>query len=165
MGFPVGSVIKKPPANSGDAVDVGSIPGWGRSPRWGNGNPLQSSCLGNPMDRGAWRATVHGVSKSQTLLSNWACVCVCAHTHTHTHYTMCPHGGPDKTRASEFIFKVQTWSSSSKSPYLSQCYALSSKVPSRPSDSSLTHLPPSGCHRFQSPWITSLTPASPLHPP
>ena len=85
MGFPVGSVIKKPPANSGDAVDVGSIPGWGRSPRWGNGNPLQSSCLGNPMDRGAWRATVHGVSKSQTLLSNWACVRVRAHTHTHTH--------------------------------------------------------------------------------
>ena len=47
--------------------DLGSIPGLGRSPGEGNGNPLQYSCLGNPMDRGAWRATVHGAVKSQTL--------------------------------------------------------------------------------------------------
>ena len=46
------------------AEDQGLIPGWGRSPGEGNGNPLQSSCLGNPMDRGAWRATVHGVTES-----------------------------------------------------------------------------------------------------
>ena len=48
----------------------GSIPGLGRSPGEGNGNPLQYSCLGNPMDRGAWWATVHGVAKSQALLSD-----------------------------------------------------------------------------------------------
>ena len=49
-----------------DAGDLGSIPGSGRSPREGNGNPLQYSCLENPMFRGAWQATVHGVAKSQT---------------------------------------------------------------------------------------------------
>ena len=62
-GFPGGLVVKNLPANSGDAGDSGSIPGWGRSPGGGHGNPLQYSCLGNPMDRGAWRATVHGVAK------------------------------------------------------------------------------------------------------
>ena len=51
------------PANAGAAGDVGSTPGLGRSPGKGNGNPLQYSCLGNPMDRGAWRATVHGVTE------------------------------------------------------------------------------------------------------
>ena len=58
---------KNPPANAGD---VGSIPGLGRSSGEGNGNPLQYSRLGNPMDRGAWWATVHMVAKSQTRLSN-----------------------------------------------------------------------------------------------
>ena len=53
-------LVKNPPVNAGD---VGSIPGSGRSPREGNGNPLQYSCLGNPMDRGACQATVHGVAK------------------------------------------------------------------------------------------------------
>ena len=53
-----------------NAEGLGSIPGLGRSPREGNGNPLQYSCLENPMDRGAWWATVHGVAKSQTQLSN-----------------------------------------------------------------------------------------------
>jgi len=62
-------VVKNPSANTGDAGDVGSIPGLGRSPGGGNGNPLQYSCLGNPMDRGAWSITVHGVSKSGTQLS------------------------------------------------------------------------------------------------
>ena len=62
-GFPGGSVVKNPPANAGDAGDVGSIPGLGRSPGDGNGNPLQYSCLENPMDRGEWQATVHGVTK------------------------------------------------------------------------------------------------------
>ena len=60
MGFPGGSVVKIPPANAGD---VGSIPGWGRSPGGGHGNPLQYSCMENPMDRGAWWATVHRVAK------------------------------------------------------------------------------------------------------
>ena len=63
MDFPVGSVVKHVPAHAGD---VGSIPGSGRSPGGENGNPLQSSCLGDPMDRGAWRATVHAVLRSQT---------------------------------------------------------------------------------------------------
>ena len=58
--FPSGSMVKNLPANAGD---TGSVPGLGRSPGEGNGNPLQYSCLGNPMDRGAWQATVHGVTK------------------------------------------------------------------------------------------------------
>ena len=58
--FPGGSVVKNPPDNAGDP---GSIPGWGSSPGEGNGNPLQYSCLENPMDRGAWQATVHGVAE------------------------------------------------------------------------------------------------------
>ena len=53
-----------------DAGDAGLIPGWGRSPGGGHGNPLQYSCLENPMDGGAWRATVHGVTKSRTRFSN-----------------------------------------------------------------------------------------------
>ena len=67
MGFPDGSTVKNPPANSGD---MGSIPRLGRCPGEGSGNPLQYCCLGNPMDRGAWQATVHGVTKSQTRLSH-----------------------------------------------------------------------------------------------
>ena len=65
-GFPGGSVVKNPPANAGDAEDAGLIPGLGRSLREGNGNPLQYSCLGNPTDRGASQATVHGTQKSWT---------------------------------------------------------------------------------------------------
>ena len=57
-------MVKNIPANAGDARDVGSIPGLGRSPGEENGNLLQHSCLGNPMDRGAWWATVHGAAKS-----------------------------------------------------------------------------------------------------
>ena len=60
MGFPHSSVGKESACNAGD---LGSIPGWGRSPGEGNGNPLQHSCLENPMDGGAWRASVHGVSR------------------------------------------------------------------------------------------------------
>ena len=70
QGFPGGSVIKNPPINAGDAGVVGSIPGWGRSPERGNGNPLQYSCWENPTDRGAWWATVSGATKSQTQLSD-----------------------------------------------------------------------------------------------
>ena len=61
-------MVKNLPANAGDARDVGSIPGSGRSAGGEHGNPLQYSCLENPMDRGAWRATVHGVSQSQIRL-------------------------------------------------------------------------------------------------
>ena len=60
-------MVKNLPADAGNA---GSISRWGRAPREGNGNSLQYSCLGNPMDRGDWWATVHGVSKSQTQLSD-----------------------------------------------------------------------------------------------
>ena len=67
-GFPGGSEVKVSACNAGD---LGSIPGLGRSPGEGNGNPLQYSCLENPMDRGAWWATVHGVAKSQTGLSDF----------------------------------------------------------------------------------------------
>ena len=56
-------VVKNPPANATDVRDVGLIPGLGRSPGAGHGNPLQYSCLGNPVDSGAWGATVHGVTK------------------------------------------------------------------------------------------------------
>ena len=75
-------VVKNPPANVGDA---GSIPGLGKSPREGNGNPLQYSWLENSMNMGAWWATVHGVTKGLTLLA------LCMHVHTtpspHTIYT------------------------------------------------------------------------------
>ena len=68
-GFSGGSAIKNPPVHAGDTGDVGSIPGSGRSPGEGNGSPCQYSCLGNPTDRGALRAAVHGVTKSRTWLS------------------------------------------------------------------------------------------------
>ena len=69
MGFPGSSDSKESPYSAGD---LGSIPGPGGSPGEGNSNPLQYSCLENPMDRGAWWATVHGVAKSRTWLSNFA---------------------------------------------------------------------------------------------
>ena len=65
-GFPGGSDGKE---SACKAEDLGSIPGWGRSPGGGNGNPLQYSCLENPMDRGTWWTMVHGVTESQTRLS------------------------------------------------------------------------------------------------
>ena len=61
--FPGGSVVKNLPVNAGDTGDVGSIPGSRRSPGEGNGNPLQYSCLENPMDRGGWQTIVDGVAK------------------------------------------------------------------------------------------------------
>ena len=67
MGFPSGSDVKESACNAGDP---GSIPESGRSPGEGYGIPLQYSCLDNPMDRGAWRSAVDGVSKSQTVLSD-----------------------------------------------------------------------------------------------
>ena len=63
-GFPGDLVVKNQPTNAGDTGNVGSIPESGRSPEGENGNPFQYSCLKNPMDRGAWRATVHGIAES-----------------------------------------------------------------------------------------------------
>ena len=68
-------VVKNPPANAGDTGNLCSVPEWERPRGEGNGNPLQYFCLGNSMGRGTWRATVHGLSKSQTRQN----------THTHTH--------------------------------------------------------------------------------
>ena len=72
-------MVKNPPANAADIIDMGSIPGSGRFPGGGYGNPLQYSCLENPMDRGAWLAVVHRVAKSRTQLKQLS-----MHTHTHT---------------------------------------------------------------------------------
>ena len=74
MGFPCGSVVKVSACSAGDTGDEGSVPGSGRSPGEGNGNSLQCSCLENPMARGTWQATVHGVTESNTT----------EHTHAHT---------------------------------------------------------------------------------
>ena len=70
QGSPGSTVVKNPPADSGAVGDVGSIPGSGRSPEGGNSNPLQYACLKNSMERGAWRATVPGVTKGWTQLSD-----------------------------------------------------------------------------------------------
>ena len=67
-------MVKNPPSSEGAARNAGSVPGSGRCPGAGNGSPLQYSCLGNPMDRGAWQATVPGATKSRTWgLSTHAC--------------------------------------------------------------------------------------------
>ena len=67
----VALVVKNLPDNAGDLRDLSSNPGLGRSPGGGNGNPLQYSCLENPMDGGAWQAMVHRVTKSRTRLSDF----------------------------------------------------------------------------------------------
>ena len=72
----VALVVMNPPANAGDLRDVGSVSGLGRSPGGGNGNPIQYPCPENSMNREAWRATVHGVTKSRTRLQQLS-------THTH----------------------------------------------------------------------------------
>ena len=66
IGFPGGTVVKNLPVNVQDIRNLGSVPGWGRSSGRGHGNPLQYSCLENPMDRGTQWATVNGVAKNQT---------------------------------------------------------------------------------------------------
>ena len=82
-------VVKNTRASAGDTRDTGSILGSGRSPGEGHGNPLQYSCLENPMDRGAWWATVHGVIKSWMRLEE---LNTHIHTHTHTHTWGQPDG-------------------------------------------------------------------------
>ena len=76
-------MVKNIPASAGDARDTGLIPGLGRSSGVGNGNPLQCSCLENSMDRGGWRAAVHGFTKTWTWLNT--------QTHTHAHTTLDLH--------------------------------------------------------------------------
>ena len=68
--FPSGSVIKNLPASIGAESDVGSVPELGGSPGWGNGKPLQNSCLGSTVDRGVWQAIIHVIIKSRTWLSH-----------------------------------------------------------------------------------------------
>ena len=70
MGFPGGSVVKNLPVSEGDTRNLGAISGLQRFLGVGNDNPLQYSCFGNPMDRGAWQAIAHGVAKSQTPVSD-----------------------------------------------------------------------------------------------
>ena len=77
IGFPGGTVVKNLPANAGETRDSSSIPGSGRSPREGNGNPLQYCCLENPMDGGTWWATVHRVIASNMTEQPSTCM----HTH------------------------------------------------------------------------------------
>ena len=77
-------MVKNLLANAG-ARRLGSVSGLGRSPGVENGNPLQHSCVGNPTDRGVWQATVHGVIKSQALLSVCTAVSTCMHARVHTH--------------------------------------------------------------------------------
>ena len=82
--FQVAKLVKSPPANAGDTRDMGSIPGSGRSPGVGNGNPFQYSCLGNPMDRGAWRATAYGVRKEPDMIE---CASTLSRCCEHSKYT------------------------------------------------------------------------------
>ena len=79
-GFPCGSVVKYLPANAEDAGDADFIPESGRSLRERNGNPLQYSCLENPMDKGDWQATVHGVAQSDTTEHIYMLMLMNAHT-------------------------------------------------------------------------------------
>ena len=81
-------MVKNLPTNAGDLRDSGLIPGLGRSPGGGHGNPIQHSCLEKPMNRGAWRAAVHSVAKSQTWLKLFS-----MHTHTTPYQHKCFCGG------------------------------------------------------------------------
>ena len=93
------ALVKTLPANAEDIRDVGSIPGLGRSPRGGNGNPLPYSCLENPMDRGTRWATVHGPVKRWTQLS-------IEHIHTHTHTHTQPHTQDISYQMPKFYYKT-----------------------------------------------------------
>ena len=99
-GFLGSSKGKESACNAGD---LGLIPGLARSSRKGNGNPLQYSCLKNPMDRGAWWPTGYGVTKSQTWLSD-------SHTHTHTHtHTLNDNGGERVSELSWLLLYFWYW--------------------------------------------------------
>ena len=90
MASQVVLAVKNLPASTGNLRDTGSIPGQGRSPGEGHGHPLQYSGLKNPMDRGAWQAMVHRVTKSQTRLKRLN-THTCAHTHTHVVVQLLSH--------------------------------------------------------------------------
>ena len=89
MGFPGGSVVKILPDNLGNTGDVSSIPGSGRPPGGGNGNPLQYSCLENRMDGGAWWATVHEVTESRTQLKQLSTSVCCCYSFTQPRPVLC----------------------------------------------------------------------------
>ena len=82
VGSQAAQVVKNPPANAGDKRDAGLIPESERFPEGGQDNPFQYSCLENLMDRGAWWAIVHGVTKNQTRLSDLACTHMCESIHS-----------------------------------------------------------------------------------
>ena len=105
--FQVVLVVKSPTASAGDIRDAGLIPGSGRSLEGWNGNPLQYSGLGNPMDRGAWRAIVHRAAKNWTWLKQLS-TCMHTHTHTRTHTQRWWHSG--KESVWQDMPEMQVWS-------------------------------------------------------
>ena len=99
--------VKNPPANAGDIRDVSLIPGSGRSPGGGNGTPLQFYCLENPMDRGAWQATAHGVAQSRARLSDFTLI-----NFYSSHISI---SRPFKQTNKKLLAVIPNWSSSFKS--------------------------------------------------
>ena len=97
-GFPGAVVVKNPPANAGDIREAGSIPGLGRCPGEGNGNPFQYSCQENPMDRGAWQAMVHSIAKNRTRLKQLS-----RHTHIISWDNYSPNCDPFREQIALFI--------------------------------------------------------------
>ena len=138
--FPGGSVVKNPPANPGDIREVGLIPGLGRSPGGGLGNPFQYSFLENPMDLGAWRAIVHSVSKSGQDWSSFACM----HTQTEGMYKTIPIKSPGAESLMHF-------SRSQHIPCVSQLVAGGIKHV-------LLHLPGRGLWKLGLPWSSLQAP-------
>ena len=112
----VARVVQNLPANVGVAEGSGLIPGSGRSPGIENGNPLQNSCLDNSMGRGAWWATVHGVTKNQTWLSDWA--------HRHTHTSWCENVKYFLWRSSKIYKNIQNRIIKPMHPYFFFCTIL-----------------------------------------
>ena len=102
-GFPGASVIKNPPVSEGEARDMSSIPGWGRPPGVGSGNPLQYSCLENSLDRGACQAIVHGVKKRYDLVT--------AHTRTRleVNYNLMISTGPKSRDGDLEALSTKPW--------------------------------------------------------
>ena len=112
-------VVKNLPANAGDGRDVASTPRLGRPPGGGHGNPLQSSCLENPMDRGALQATVHGVTKGQTRLKQLSMhTHILPHTTPHTlHHTLISQWKKTAITTNRNVDKSHTHNVEGKKPY------------------------------------------------
>ena len=122
VGFPGGSVVKNLAANAGDTGDSDSIPGLGRSPGERNGSTLQYSCLENPMDRGAWQATVCGISKSWTWLRELS-----MHACTHIPFTrLIPLKNFGVFLTCSLILSISTFPSSLGSVYV---YIIINRIP------------------------------------